>query len=431
MKHYCLFALAFIISIATSAQTEKRWIKHRINTLASSSMHGRGYVNNGGKKAAGYISRQFAQFGLKSFDKEGTYLQKHSFPINTFPGNVYVRINRQELEPGSEYIVHAASKGYSGEKEKLHKVDLSKIKDSASWAATKAGFKSGRAYLLKNADTVTKYLKLGLRTFAKELPENLYVVPIHGKMTWLACTEQVPATIIYVEDSTAPKWMRKVKAQVDVKFVPSFQSQNVLGYVPGTVKPDSFIVFTAHYDHLGRMGQATLFPGAHDNASGTSLVLYLANYFAQHPQPYSVAFMLFSGEEAGLIGSKYYASHPVFPLEKIRFVVNLDMVGSAHDGITVVNADKQEKEFALLEKINSDRHYLPGFKSRPQTQNSDHYSFSEKGVPAIFIYGNGDSTHPKPYYHDVFDKANEITLDKVDDLGKLLIDFTGQLSSGK
>jgi aminopeptidase YwaD len=426
MKQGYILSL-LLISITASAQTEKRWIKHQIATLSGPSMHGRGYINKGGDKAANYIRRKFQEFGILAFDKDSSYYQKHSFPINTFPGNVYLRINRKELEPGVDYIVHAASKGYNGEKQKLHKVDLAGVKDSTSWAAAKTGFRSGRAYLLKNADTPVKYLKLTLRSFAKELPEDLYIVPKHGKLTWLACTEQVPATIIYVEDTVTPRWMRKVKAQVDVKFVPSFQSQNVLGYVPGTVKPDSFIVFTAHYDHLGRMGQATLFPGAHDNASGTSLVLYLASYFAQHPQPYSIAFMLFSGEEAGLIGSKYYASHPIFPLSNIRFVVNLDMTGDAHDGITIVNADKQEKEFSMLEKINAEKNYLPKINKRTQTQNSDHYSFSEKGVPAIFIYGNGT----KPYYHDVFDKANEITLEHIDDLSKLLIEFTGQLSSGK
>jgi Zn-dependent M28 family amino/carboxypeptidase len=196
----------------------------------------------------------------------------------------------------------------------------------------------------------------------------------------------------------------------------------VLGFVPGTEKPDHFIVFSAHFDHLGRMGPA-LFPGAHDNASGTALLLYLAQYFTQHPQKYSIAFFAFSGEEAGLLGSKYFTEHPIFPLNNIRFVTNVDMTGDATNGITVVNAVEQKGAFALLNSINDTASYLPEIKQRDQSHNSDHYYFSKHGVPAIFIYGNGT----KPYYHDVFDKAHELSLENIDGLTKLLIDFVEKI----
>src|SRR5690606_3298622 len=142
-----------------------------------------------------------------------------------------------------------------------------------------------------------------------------------------------------------------------------------------------------HFDHLGRMGKNAVFPGASDNASGTSLVLYLASYFAKHPPRYSVAFMWFSGEEAGLLGSKHYVENPVFPLEQIRFLVNLDMTGDATNGITVVNGVSHEPEFALLEKLNVDSMYAKKINKRERTSNSDHYHFSKEGVPAVFIYG--------------------------------------------
>lgn len=431
VKRIGLIAAVFAFSFSAftaQAQSEKRWIKHQISTLSGNTMHGRGYVEKGGEKAAIYIRRQFKEFGVLPFDKDSTYFQKYFMPINTFPGNVLLTVNRKELTPGNDFIVHAASSAWHSEKkEKLKRIDLRNVKDSAAWAKVKSEFKPNTAYLLKNADTLNKYLKFGLRSFAKALPQDLFLVPIHGKMTWLACTDTVAATIIYAEDSVLPRRPRKINAQVDTKYIPSFSNQNVIGYVPGTEKPDSFIVFSAHYDHLGMMGRNTMFPGAHDNASGTSLVLYLANYFAQHPQRYSIAFMLFSGEEAGLIGSMYYSKHPVFPLSDIRFVVNLDMTGDATNGITVVNADQEEKEFSLLDTLNSKSSYVPKINKRTQTQNSDHYSFSQVGVPAIFIYGMGT----KPYYHDVFDKANELSLEHIDGLAKLLIEFTGSLSATK
>lgn len=426
-KHVAIFTtLVLTFSISRAQKSETRWIKHQISTLSGPSMHGRGYVNKGGEKAAAFIRRNFKEFGLLPFEKDSTYYQPYTMSINTFPGDVLMKINKKILEPGPDFIVYGGSSQYNTEEKriKLHRINLGNVKDSAAWAKVKSKFDTTKAYYLKNSDTVTKYLKQpSMRTFAKEFPAGLFILPKHGKLTWTANMETVPATIIYAEDTVLPKHPRRAAVRIETKFIPAFKNQNVLGYVPGTEKPDSFIVFTAHYDHLGRMGKDALFPGAHDNASGTALVLYLARYFAAHPQKYSIGFMLFSGEEAGLVGSKHYAAHPVFPLSQIRQVVNLDMVGDAKNGITIVNGDTREKEFAMLEDINSKKAYVPKIVKRSQTQNSDHYSFSEKGVPAIFIYGNGT----KPYYHDVFDKAAELSMENIDGLAKLLEDFTGSL----
>ncbi|MCD6062860.1 MAG: aminopeptidase [Flavipsychrobacter sp.] len=428
MRRYLLLFVLFLAACSqnTIAQ-EKRWLKQQITRLSSNSFHGRGYVNKGGEKAAAFIQKHFRELGVLPFDTDSTYLQKYFMAVNTFPGNMYLRLNKKELTPGADYLVDAGSTPYHTEKIKLKTVDLKKVKDSASWAKVKRQFKPHRGYLLKNSDTVSKYMKLSIRSFANEFLENVFIVPKHGKLTWIVRQDTIPATILYVEDTVMPKRVTKAAITIDSKFEPNFKNFNVLGYIPGTEKPDSFIVFTAHYDHLGRMGRHTIFPGAHDNASGTALVLYLAKYFTEHPQKYSVAFMLFSGEEAGLIGSKHYAKSPVFPLEQIRFVVNLDMTGDATNGITVVNADTRKKEFSLLNRINLAKAYVPRLNERTQTRNSDHYSFSEAGVPAIFIYGNGT----KPYYHDVFDVAKELSLENIDGLSRLLVDFTRELSNGK
>lgn len=400
-------------------QMEKSHIKHHLIELSGKSMQGRGYVGKGDRKAANYIRKQFKESGLLPLDKDSSYFQEHQFSINTFPGVLKLKLNGQEMDPGSDYIVHAASTSFESPSVPLKKIDLANVKDSMAWLKVKQQFRPRESYFLANSDTLDKYLKLGLRAFSKELPDNLFIVAKHGKLTWLACTDTITSTIIYVEDTVLPKNVTKAEVKVENKWVSKYQTQNVIGYVKGRQKPDSFIVFTAHYDHLGRMGK-TIFPGAHDNASGTSLVLYLADYFAKHPQKYSVVFMLFSGEEAGLMGSKYYVNNPIFPLDKIRFVVNLDMTGDATNGITIVNGEARSKEFDILDKINKEKNYLPKLNKREQTQNSDHYSFSQKGVPAIFIYGNGT----KPFYHDIFDIADEISLENIDKLTNLLIDFT-------
>lgn len=390
-------------------------------------MHGRGYVNNGGDNAAHYIAKQFKASGVLPLQPSGSYFQDYSFDINTFPGDVLLSINGKMLRPGKDYLVHAASSPWHGWKKDLKVLKLGNVTNATDWELVKQSIKPGGAYYLQDADIPTKSLRLGIRKFAHELPEGLFIVPKHGKLIWTANQDVTPATIFYVEDTVLPAKPTEVMATVDADFVTHYVAKNVIGFVKGTEVPDSFIVFSAHYDHLGRMGQETVFPGAHDNASGTAMVLYLADYFAKYPQRYSVAFMLFSGEEAGLLGSKYYTEHPIAPLENIRFLINMDMTGYANDGITVVNGVAHEPEFDLITQINKQNKYLTQIKKRERTSNSDHYFFSKNGVPAVFIYGMGG----KPFYHDVFDVAEEITLDNIDDLSHLFIDFTKSLTNTK
>lgn len=410
------------------SQEEKSFIKKRIEVLASPEFHGRGYVMEGGDKAASYIADEMKSYGVLPLRQNGSYFQDYTFSINSFPSKVNVEINGKKLESGPDYILNAASSSWhSKQPQKMKYVDLADIRDSANWDNVKKKFKPGGVYYLQHADTPTKHLKLGIRKFATELPKGLFIVPKHGKLTWTASTSRVPGTIIYIEDTVLPAKPKKVMADITARYINSFNAKNVMGYVKGTEQPDSFIVFTAHFDHLGRMGKNALFAGASDNASGSSLILYLASYFAKHPQRYSVAFMWFSGEEAGLLGSKYYVENPIFPLEQIRFLVNMDMTGDATNGITVVNGVSHEPEFDLLNELNVDSMYAKKIKKRERTSNSDHYHFSKEGVPAVFIYGNGVNGH----YHDVFDLPKDVNMERVDDLANLLIKFTGRLTDGK
>src|SRR5690606_4412105 len=122
--------------------------------------------------------------------------------------------------------------------------------------------------------------------------------------------------------------------------------------IPVAQVTDSFLAHTARYNHLEQMGAATVFPGASDNASGTALLLSLAQSLAQFPQRYSLLFIAFAGEEARLLGSKYFTENPLVDLKKIRFLLNLDILGDAAEGITVVNGEEFKQEFACLQSIN-------------------------------------------------------------------------------
>ncbi|HVZ95813.1 MAG TPA: M28 family peptidase, partial [Chitinophagaceae bacterium] len=216
------------------------------------------------------------------------------------------------------------------------------------------------------------------------------------------------------------------KMDIENKFINDFATANICGMVKGTEQPDSFIFITAHYDHLGGMGADTYFPGANDNASGVTLLLSLAKYYAAHPAKYSMGFILFAGEEAGLVGSKYYTGHPVVPLKNIRFLINTDLAGTGDEGITVVNATEYPKEFALMTKINDENKYLVKINSRGKAANSDHYFFTEKGVPSFFFYTMGGIKA----YHDVFDRAATLPMNEQPELFDLLVKFNAAIMNG-
>ena len=120
-----------------------------------------------------------------------------------------------------------------------------------------------------------------------------------------------------------------------------------------------------------------------------------------------------------MVGSKYFTEHPVFELSKIKFLINLDLLGTGYEGITVVNATEFKTRFDALKQLNTDKKYLPLVKPRGKAQNSDHYWFTEKGVPSFFIYTMGGIKA----YHDVYDKPQTLPLTKYKEVFRLLVDF--------
>ncbi|MCD4683474.1 MAG: M28 family peptidase, partial [Bacteroidales bacterium] len=215
---------------------------------------------------------------------------------------------------------------------------------------------------------------------------------------------------------------KTITIKVNNTYFTDYQTQNVIGFVEGKVEPDSFLVFTAHYDHLGQMGADTYFPGANDNASGTAMLLNLARHYSlsENRPDYSIVFMALSAEEVGLMGSEFYATNPLFPLERIKFLVNLDMVGSGSQGVKVVNGSIFKDKFNLLVKLNTKHEYIRKVEERGEAANSDHYPFYAQGVPCFFIYTLGDECKE---YHNIYDVSDNVPLTEYDDFFKLLLDF--------
>ncbi len=133
--------------------------------------------------------------------------------------------------------------------------------------------------------------------------------------------------------------------------------------------------------------------------------------------------MAFGAEESGILGSKYFTENPTFPLSSINFMINVDIMGTGDEGIQVVNGTEFKPQFNKLVEINKKNDYLKQVKIRGKAANSDHYWFSEKGVPAIFIYTLGGISA----YHDIYDVSKTLPLTKFEDCFRLLTDFVSEL----
>ncbi len=147
-------------------------------------------------------------------------------------------------------------------------------------------------------------------------------------------------------------------------------------------------------------------------------------YYSENPPDYSMAFIAFAAEEAGLLGSRYYTENPVFPLENIKFLINLDMVSTGEEGLMVVNGEIFIDAFSRLKNINKTHGFMKQIRSRGEAANSDHYFFYEKGVKCFFFYTLGGETH----YHNIYDKAEMLSLYGYNNLFRLITVFIEDMS---
>lgn len=189
----------------------------------------------------------------------------------------------------------------------------------------------------------------------------------------------------------------KANVNVDVNYKECV-SKNVFGYVKGTKYPDEFVIYTAHWDHIG-VGKPvegdSIYNGAFDNASGTSTLLAMADALSTQKPERSVGFLFVTAEEQGLLGSEYYAENPLVPLAKTVANINLDGVnpmGEMND-LTIVGIGHSEMDEIAEKAAKSQGRYV-----RPEAEpekgfffRSDQFNFAKKGVPVLYADGSYDA----------------------------------------
>ncbi len=413
--------LLLLVLLSSLTYSQKELGRELVDKLASDEFYGRGYVNDGDKIAAQYIADQFKKYGAKSIDT--SYFQKFKLDVNTFPGKVELFIGAKKLKVGEDFIIDAKSGSASGEY-KLVKMDYDKIDavlgkyDFNSTEFPKVAFVIEFPKPKDRKERADQYYVK--QVLASKTP---LIIINDNKFTWTVGSEALNYPILEVK-SDFFKGDSVATINVENKFIRNYESQNVIGIVPAKrkCKRKKYIFFTAHYDHLGMMGTEATMNGANDNASGTAMMITLMKHYAESKPEYTMVFVGFGGEEAGLVGSKYFVENPMVPLDKIKFVVNVDLMGTGSEGITVVNATENPKEFEWMQKINEKEKLLKQIKKRGKAANSDHYYFQENGVPAFFMYTMGGVTH----YHDIKDRPETLPLTEFNDLHKFIRSFVAK-----
>lgn len=210
-------------------------------------------------------------------------------------------------------------------------------------------------------------------------------------------------------------------------------ARNVVGFLDN--QEEKTIVIGAHFDHLGKGYQSgSLSPdskdlihnGADDNASGTSGLIELARYFAENDikENFNFLFIAFSGEELGLFGSKFFASHPTIPMEKVAFMINMDMIGryEMDKGITIGGwgtSPAWGKFMPKIAKQNEVKYAVDSSGIGP----SDHTSFYLKEIPVLFFFTGIHSDYHKPS-----DDADKINAEGESKILKLVTDLVSDLN---
>ena len=461
----------------------KEDLKDYLSILSSDALEGRETGTRGQKMAAAFIKSHFTEIGLQPGVgnlNPPQYFQDVPLEISS-PGETYLVVNGQRKENFHEVIYYGTQDvpeeseievvfGGDGQNEVLKSMDL---KDKGLVVFNKAGFQAystirkkiqemgAKALLVVNTDSIEAFNKLA-RQFENymgkgslQLPskntdeQNIGVFFLPPELAAEILNNDVDHIEKAIEAQKAgdSKAFNKIKpGKIGYKItreVKTIVSENVLGYLEGNENKEELIIITAHYDHIGRVGDE-INNGADDDGSGTVAVMEIAQAFAEakqngHGPRRSILFMAVTGEEKGLLGSQYYVENPVYRLENTMVNLNIDMIGridakyeAHHDYVYLVGSDRLSNELHEISENINEKYtglkldYTYNDENHPDRiyYRSDHWNFAKNNIPVIF-YFNG--THPD--YHRPTDTVDKIAFETLQKRAKLIFHTAWELAN--
>lgn len=412
MRVLLIVLLAF--GLQANAQDLSRY-KRVVKELASKKYQGRGYAKGGANKAGKFLAKEYKRAGV-----DEVTLQPFTLDIQTFAGKMEMEADGKVLQPGVDFSMREYSPGVKGEFPVYHVDTLHYNAGKMFSDLQKPEYRNCLVacefwFTYKHSQDFSRLQKDGECTNSG----LIYTWPAPIKFFKAYGHRVVDKPIVWVTPE-AIEGVQRVRLDVDAKFLKDYECFNVISKVEGE-RHDSCYVFTAHYDHLGNLGEKIFYAGANDNASGSATLVTLARYYAKHRPKFDIYFLAFSGEDANLRGSTYFVEHPTFPLEKIKYLFNIDMIGDNNPVQYCEVSDAGMQAFPLFEQINAEKHYFKDLHRGDLAANSDHYVFATRGVPCIFLENEkGDAFQ---YYHTIYDDWEHAVTDSYEPTFRLVRDF--------
>lgn len=448
-------------------------IMHHLNILASDNFEGRETGQEGQVKARNYIRNEFIRYKISDY-KGNNHIQWFSLLEQENKGvEVKVDGNTYELNKdftmspsivtNQELKIEYVFVGYGVEEPNYDSYESLNVKGKAVliWNKKSKGVKFNKKWTTEEKIELAKqkgakavflldedfeknlkkyahyYQKPKTSLYDEELAEQkeFFIFRMNEQMTEeLLKAGRVKMKKIHKKGvRLKDRFYEKMDIWID-KPSKRLGGENVMAYIRGTEKADEIVLLTAHYDHLG-IKDSLIYNGADDNGTGTAALLEMAQAFKQASDDgfapkRSIVIMAVAGEEKGLLGSRYYVNHPVFPLEKTVANLNVDMIGRYDDAhkkdsnyVYLIGSDKLSNDLhQLSEKVNDTYmniglDYTFNAEDDPNRfyYRSDHYNFAKNNIPVIFYFSG---VHED--YHRPTDTVDKIDFKKTARISKLI-----------
>lgn len=420
-------------------------IKDYTAALTTKEMEGRGTMQPGGDRAANWIADRFKEFGMKPLGDKGSFLQKIDFKETVLTSDTTFKLGNETLKLGEDWGIvpfSVGNKSAGGEMvfvaygivlESIKRNDIEGIDLQGKIAVVIEGPPKGvsksdweksnaQQIFIQNLwmkgvsgiiiigngrekdppETFIDYfsrrqIQTSDETVGSEAPPFLYVSAKTAEKFFANSGVAYKDALDQAERQNFKPIKLKQSAKISIKTkTTKGSSSNVVGYIEGSdakLKEEA-VVFTAHYDAYG-IENGKIYYGAADNALGTAEMLSVAEAFSKSPTKpkRSLVFLAVTGEEYGLYGSKHWAKKPTWDIKKVAANLNLDGIGSEVYG-PVKTMVGYGAEHSTLGAILTDVSTAMGIKVVPDPipdekifYRSDHYSFVERGVPALMLFG--------------------------------------------
>ncbi|AYN68314.1 peptidase [Euzebyella marina] len=453
-------------------------LKEHLYTYASDEFEGRETGEPGQKKAVEYLKKEYEKLGIKAAKANGDYFQNVPLEVSQLPKGS-LTVNGKNFPLGTDFLTFSKAQGefknivYAGFG--IETDEYSDYKDldvEGKIVLLKAGEPIGKDgnYIISGnsqksvwsnmSESMGKRMELATSKGAKGMLyyDSMNFPRFKSRFEWMKgndsgrmelssdassefftfwINENLAKAILPKIDSENKPKIITTKLQLDIQSQNNkVESENVAAILRGTEKPDEYVVISSHLDHIGVSSDGEINNGADDDGSGTVALLEIAEAFkkaadeGQGPKR-SIVFLHVTGEEKGLLGSRYYTDvEPIFPLEQTVANLNIDMIGRIdpkrngdRNYIYLIGSDKLSTDLhELSEEVNNkythiELDYTFNDENDPNRfyYRSDHYNFAKNNIPIIF-YFNG--THDD--YHRPGDTPDKINYDLLQNRTRLI-----------